>query len=79
MTIEIIANHTLLMKLVARAAELTRALELDKPAAGGIVPDTVANKPIFSLVFNSSKMPLTPHKKYLYHSGAKPLPGMSIL
>lgn len=55
--------RTRLMKLVASAAELTRALELDKPAAGGMVPDTAANKPTFSPSFSSSKIPLTPHRK----------------
>lgn len=42
------------MKLVASVAALTNALELDNPAAGGMLPDTVINIPCFSLFLSSS-------------------------
>lgn len=37
--------HTWWTKLVASVAALTIALELDKPAAGGTLPDTETNIP----------------------------------
>lgn len=39
-------KRTLFMKLVAKVAALTRALELDSPEAGGMLPETVTNIPI---------------------------------
>lgn len=48
---------------MASADEPTNALELDKPAAGGIFPETMTNIPRLSQFGYSSKIPLTPHKK----------------
>lgn len=42
------------MKLVANVAALTNALELDKPDAGGIFPETVTNIPRFMAFIGSS-------------------------
>lgn len=56
-------KQTLFTKLVAKVAALTKADELLRPAAGGILPETVTNIPNCGPSDNSSYIPLTPHKK----------------
>lgn len=50
-------------------AALTKALELDKPLAGGTFPETRTFIPQHLMEGKLSIIPFTPHKKYLYHSG----------
>lgn len=61
--------------MVKRRAAETSALELERPELGGMFPQTVATNPIgvHSLGIASSA-PLTPHRKYLCHSGPEPKP-----
>lgn len=61
--------------VAARTPDETRALELDRPAAGGIVPQITAANDLF-ISFDefdtSSKPPTTPHKKYFHQCGTFP-------
>lgn len=62
---------TLSARVIARTPEQTRALELERPAAGGIVPQIVVFKPRISScpdLATSSIPSVRPHTKYLYHS-----------
>lgn len=55
-------------RAVARAAEQTRALELDSPELGGTLPETTTRKPVsFWGGSMPSSTPRTPHMKYWYH------------
>lgn len=50
----LIEYQTSLTKLVANVAALTSALELERPAAGGIFPETITNIPYNGPFGNSS-------------------------
>ena len=49
--------------MVVRAAQHTRALELDKPALGGMVPSVTTFMPTGDARVSDSTMPRKPHRK----------------
>ena len=49
--------------MVAKAAQHTRALELDKPALGGMVPSVMTFIPTGDPRVSHSTMPRKPHRK----------------
>jgi hypothetical protein len=58
------------MWTVPSSAAETNALELERPAFGGILPQTTARKPFGTHCLGiTSKAPLTPQRKYLYQLG----------
>lgn len=59
-----LSSGTLWRNAVASVAELTNALELDKPEAGGILPLIAAHIPYFCSSFcKYSYIPLMPQRK----------------
>lgn len=63
---------TLCDTVAARTPDETKALELDNPAAGGIVPQTTAANDLLissDKFETSNKPPTTPQRKYFHQWG----------